>query len=707
MGSPLHRLRLPILKLTLFNSVRGAALCLQSLTACASYHALSARHADIVILSTSTCGRPSWGSARTKLFETGESRQTMLESLRRGAQSTLAKILFGLLVASFALWGIGDVFQGFGQGAIAKIGGRSISAEEFRRDFQSELERFSREANRRITTEQAHAVGLDRRVLQQILGSAAIEHHTESLGLGRSDAEMVKDVQNDQNFKGADGKFSRPQFEGFLRQIGMSEQGFLKLKRKEDLRTEVLGALVNSLTVPKPLFDVMHGYNEEKRVIEHVTINSGTAAPVAPPDEVKLKEAYDASKAQYMTPEYRKFEVLSLTLDDLKKQVEVTDDDIKKSYEATKESYNVPEQRRVQQVAFKDKAAADAAKKALDSDSKSFSDIAKDAGAKDSDIDLGLITRKQLIDPKVADAVFALAKDKTSDVIEGRFTNVIARVTQIEPGVTKTFDDVKDQVKDKIAAEKARGELQKKVDEVEDSRNAGRSLKDIADTMKISFREVAAADRNGMGLDGKPAFDSTDLIKISTQAFAPDVGSSDQIIELTGGGYGWVNLLTTEAPKQKAFDEVKEQVKDSYIKNERARLISELAKKLVEKLNNGEPMSAIEAETGGKVEKTEAITRLTVAQGLTESANAQAFALAKGKAGRALTSDKTSETIFRVADVQPAGAPTEAQTTNLNKTLSEELTNQVLAEYTDTLKARLGASVNDALFKSAVGVSDP
>ncbi len=112
------------------------------------------------------------------------------------------------------------------------------------------------------------------------------------------------------------------------------------------------------------------------------------------------------------------------------------------------------------QVAFKDKAAAEAAKAALKS-GKSWAEVVKEAGAKDTDVDLGVLTKKQIIDPKIAAAAFALPKDAVSDVVEGRFATVLLQVTEIQAGTTKTLADVKEQVKDRLATEKAKTEIQK------------------------------------------------------------------------------------------------------------------------------------------------------------------------------------------------------------------------------------------------------
>jgi peptidyl-prolyl cis-trans isomerase D len=426
---------------------------------------------------------------------------------------------------------------------------------------------------------------------------------------------------------------------------------------------------------------------------------------VATPDEATLKKRYEDDKARYMTPEYRKVQVLTLTTDELKKQIDISDDAIANAYEAQKDTYNTPEQRRVQQIAFKDKATAEAALKDLRDGKKTFGDVAKEAGAKDTDVDLGLVTKKALIDPKVADVAFSLEKDKFSDVVEGRFATVIVRVTEIIPGVTRTLADVKDKVRDKLASDQAHNDLQNKRDEIEDARLAGKTLKEIADEKKLTFKEIPAADASGLAPDGKPVMDSPDLRKIMARAFAPD-SNDDSAVDLTNDGFAWVNVLSTEAPKQKTFEQVKDQVKDNYMSSERRRLIDELAKKLTDKVNAGEPMTAIEGEAKGKVEKTDPITRKMVPTGLTQAAVGQAFALAKGKAGHSPSADHDSEVVFRVADIIPAAAPSLTETDQLTHELAEQLSNQTLGEYTEALKKRFGTSINQAELNAAVGVSE-
>jgi peptidyl-prolyl cis-trans isomerase D len=629
----------------------------------------------------------------------------MLDALRRGSTGWIAKLLFGLLVVSFTIWGVADVFRGFGRGAIAKVGGHEIRLEDYQRAFQNELNQISQQAGRRVTTEQAHAAGLDNRVLAQLIAWAAVEQHANELDLALSDPALAEAMKNDQAFKGPDGKFNRLAFENVLDRLRVSERGFLQLRRRDELREQLTSALINGVAVPDTMVNLVNDWRSETRVAEHFTIDADKAVTVPQPDDAKLQATYEANKEAFMAPEFRKLALLVLTIDSVKKTMQVTDAEAQASYDESKNTYNTPERRRLQQIAFKDKVAAAAAKKAI-AGGKSFGDAAKEAGAKDSDIDLGLVAKDRLIDPKIADAAFSLAKDSISDPVEGRFATVLVRVTDIQPAVNRTFNDVKDQVRDKVATKKAEAQLQSLLDQVEDQRSGGKSLKEISDAMKLQFYEIPETDRSNKARDGKPALALADANGVLNAAFASGVGVENEVIELSDGGYAWVDVLNVSDKKQKPFDEVKEEVKQLAIKQERARLISELASKLVERADKGEAMSVLATAAGpAKVETTPPFNRTTEPQGMSKDAVARVFTLAKGQAGTAPDSNDKTRIVFKVTEITPAPAPTKSQHDVIASDLKNQLADEALSEYVLGLQKRLGTHINDEEFKRATGAA--
>src|SRR6185436_14424807 len=118
----------------------------------------------------------------------------MLDVFRRASKGWVAKILMGLLVLSFGVWGIADVFSGFGRGrALASVGGQDISTEEATRVYERQLRAYSEQVGRAITPEEARRLGIDRLVLSQLLRDAALDEQASNLKLAISDKHIADD----------------------------------------------------------------------------------------------------------------------------------------------------------------------------------------------------------------------------------------------------------------------------------------------------------------------------------------------------------------------------------------------------------------------------------------------------------------------------------------------------------------------------------
>ena len=108
--------------------------------------------------------------------------------------ASIMAIVMGFIVVSFAIWGIGDIFRGFGAGKLAKVGSTEISDGTYRYAYQNELQRLQQQAGRVVTNEQARAIGLDRQVLGRLVTEAALDQRAQTLGLYMSDAQVAKSI---------------------------------------------------------------------------------------------------------------------------------------------------------------------------------------------------------------------------------------------------------------------------------------------------------------------------------------------------------------------------------------------------------------------------------------------------------------------------------------------------------------------------------
>ena len=628
----------------------------------------------------------------------------MLDALRRGALNWMAKILLGLLIIAFAVWGVADVFRGYGRGTLAQIGKTEISVDEYRQAYQDEMTSVSRRLGRRLTAEQAKLLGIEQRTLSRLIGVAAIETHARNLGLAISDAAIADLIREDPAFRDLNGKFSTDVFRAALRQNGYSEARYVTNRRKDEVREQLTDTLLVGLAPPQLMIDLLHRYRDETRVIEFFTPDYDKLIKVPEPGEAKLQEYYEQNKRSFTTPELRKVNVLLLTRSEVKSRMTISEDEIKAAYEQEKEKFNIPEKRRIQQLAFPDRAAADKAYAEL-SGAANFTEAAGKLGFKESDLDLGLLARKDLIDPKIAEAAFALSKDGLSKPVDGQFSTVLLRVSEIVPGKQRTLEEVKDEVRDRLAEERASHELQMLHESVENERSAGKTLKEIGEKLGLTYREIAEIDRSGKTADGKPSLEHAEASRVTQAAFAGSVGLEAEATDLADGGFAWVDVVSVTPEKQKPFEAVRDEVKAATVEAERLREISAAASKLVERLAGGATMEALATETGGKLQSTPAVTRTTSPPGLPHNAVQQAFALPQGGATSALTTDGKSRIILRVASITPAAPPTAEQTANLKSELTRQFQSDVLAEYVAALQTRYGLTVNDAALKQALGTA--
>jgi len=160
----------------------------------------------------------------------------MLDAIRRGSTGWVAKIFLAVLVFSFAIWGVADVFTGWGRGSIAKVGEREIRAEDFQRAFENELRTISSRSERRISAEDARAAGLHNQILSRLMAWAAVGEHAGELNLALSDDVLREVLKRDPTFAGPDGSFSRIGFESVLYRSGFTEKSYLALRRDDELR---------------------------------------------------------------------------------------------------------------------------------------------------------------------------------------------------------------------------------------------------------------------------------------------------------------------------------------------------------------------------------------------------------------------------------------------------------------------------------------
>jgi len=228
-------------------------------------------------------------------------RTDMLQGFRNLGKSWLGKlivgVLFGLLILSFAIWGIGDVFRGYGVNIVATVGDRDITIDQMRTAYQNELQQLSRRFGRSITSDQARALGLDQQVLGRLIAETALDERASELGLAVSRETVGEAIVKDPAFRNASGQFDRFAFDSLLRANGLTEQLFITEQQAVMARRQLADALTGAIVPPLAMREAVYRYGAERRNIAYVELPASLAGDVGTPEEAALQAFFDERKA--------------------------------------------------------------------------------------------------------------------------------------------------------------------------------------------------------------------------------------------------------------------------------------------------------------------------------------------------------------------------------------------------------------------------
>ena len=611
--------------------------------------------------------------------------------------------VMGVIAISFAIWGIGDIFRGFGRNAVATIGGTEISIEQFRQFYNDRLQQLGRQAGRPITPDEARARGLDRQLLAQLVAETTIDEQAKQLRLGIDSAEIAKRITSDPSFRGANGQFDRQRFEQIIRQAGFSESRFIEEQRRSMLRRQLAQSVTGDLKVPATALAALNQYQNEKRQIEYVALEAAQAGDVPAPIPEVLNKYFDERKTLFRAPEYRNITLLSLAPSDLAKPDAVADTDAKAYFEQHKDSYGKPEKREVRQIVFQKPEEAADARERITKGAK-FDDIAKERQLKESDTDLGMVAKSDIIDPAVADAAFSLKPGETSAPVKGRFGTVLLQVGKIEPGEEKTYEQVAAQIKREMAESRAKSDVGNLRDKIEDERAAGSTLAETAKKLGVKSVSIEAVDRSGRGLDGKPVTGLPQTPNVISAAFAGDVGVDTDPLQLPGGGYLYYDVTGVTPSRERPLEEVKDQVTARWRDDEIAKRLQAKADDLVGKLKAGTSFAQAASEAGLNVQTAKDLQRGKSGGFIPAKTIEAVFRTPKGTPATAEGGKETERFVFRVTDV--VDPPFEAGTPQgqaITTTLQNSYTDDLVSEYIARLENDFGVTVNPSALNQVVG----
>jgi peptidyl-prolyl cis-trans isomerase D len=620
----------------------------------------------------------------------------MLDSLRNASRSWVAKSLLLLLVASFAVWGVSQSLVTGSSSTVMTVGEQEISSEEFRLAYQRQLANLSRQFGTRLTPDQARAFGVENEVFQQLAAGAALDQLSDDMKLGLSQDKLAALIADDPAFKSVNGQFDRALFTSRLRNAGLREDDYILERSKVAVRSQVVDAVSDGFKPPQVLVEALKQYRDESRTVDYLLLSNAVIDPVKAPAEDVLGKWFDGVKSRYRAPEQRTFAYVKLQPADLADASSITDDQVQAEYEKRKDSYKTQETRTIDQLPFPNKEMADAAAAQLREGTTTFDQVILDQGKKPADIRLGDFSRDTMPDQKLAEAAFKVgANGGTTPVVEGTFGPVILRVSNLRPETTRSFDEVKEELRQQMAVAAASQEITSTHDQFEELRSGGASLEEAANQLRLKAVTVTS-DSSGQDAQGQRIADLPASTALLAEVFRAEPGVDALPVSVGNDGYVWFDLRNVAPERDRTLQEVHDKAVADWTAEQQRQALEARATELKARVDKGDTLDTIAGELGLAVENKQGLHRNGEDPIFGTEATSAAFAGPVGLTGTAIGADGESRMLFKVTAVDQSTPDALAGDEQLQR-MAQSAGDDMLDQMVNSLKNSYGVTINQSV----------
>ena len=542
---------------------------------------------------------------------------TMLDRMRQ--HRSWLKWSLGLVVLSFVIFYIPEFMRSTGADAaagetIANVAGHKITAGEFRRTYQAQLQAYRASYGGNMSEQLLKQLGIDQQILQSLVDERAALAEAERLGIKASDEEVRQRIFAMPAFQENGGFIGEQRYQQLLRmqRPPMMPSEFETNVRRGLTVEKLRASLTDWLSVPDKELEQAYRRRNDKIKLAVVTFNADSFRSQATASDADIASYFEGHKDNFKVPEKRKIRYLLLDIETLRTKVVVPPGDIEKAYNSSIEQYTTPEQVRASHILLKTEGKTDADVKAKAEAileqvkaGADFAELAKKNSEDDSNAknggDLDYFGRGRMV-PEFDQAVFAMQPGQISDLVKTQYGYHIIKLVDKKSAATRPLAEVRQQLSDQLAYERAQTQAADLASRVEKQVSKPADLDTVAKAQGLTVQESGffAREEPILGLGPAP--------EAANKAF--DMKPGDVAGPLRASrGFVFETLVAKQDPYVPKLDEVKERVRDDVIKQKARDLSTQKAAELAAKLKAAPDFEKAAKAAGFEAKTTDLIAR--------------------------------------------------------------------------------------------------
>ena len=464
------------------------------------------------------------------------------------------------MVASFAVWGMGDLLRSGDSGLVAIVGNQKITINEFYYQFQKKLNELNQSLEKKLTEEEAHNQQITYLVLNEMVYGKMIQEFAEKNSIYLSNNIIKKAIISIPQFHDEDGNFNKILFDNAIINNFNSEAEFTDEISKIFLNN----LLFESFTIPtqlnKDISNLFYDYEAETRNVLYFNINDSFIKMSQETDNGAL-EFYNKNKNDYLINKKIKTRYIKANPNTFDLLVSVTDEEIETFYNENIDTYTVNETREIEII---NTNTVNQANKIIEIIANE-NELTKYLDQVDLSISKLENVKINDFDKEISDNIFNNPVGVLSNPvnIEGLGYFVI-KINKINSSKTVSLDEGRDEIIETIKNEKSYKLFLENVDLIEELNLTGSTLDDISSNFNIEIKDAYVEEFSSIISD-----DDYTEISNSDTGYQSDLIINDDdtiyIIETT-------NITESRIP---SYQEIKSIVENDYNNFKIDNLLSE------------------------------------------------------------------------------------------------------------------------------------
>ncbi|WP_282602794.1 SurA N-terminal domain-containing protein [Paracoccus sp. PARArs4] len=511
-----------------------------------------------------------------------------MPNLRTKGKSSIVWILMGLMVMGLGGFGVTS-FSG-GSTRLGKVGDTDITAQDYGRALQAQINAISQQSGQRITMAQAREMGVPQSVVQQLVSAAALAEEAGRIGVSVGDSQVAQAIRGLGAFQGPNGDFDRTAYGQVLQREGYTESSFEEQIREDEARLILQRAVVGGVAAPDAMVDQTARWILQTRDLSWVELTEADLTEgLATPDDETLRAWHQANADRFTAPETRKLTYAWVTPDRLAPEVELDEDALRATYEQHIDEYQQPERRIVSRLVFPSQDEADAALAQIEAGEADFDSFVVARGLTAEDADMGEVTEAQL--GANGPEVFALQDTGVAGPLQTDLGPALFQVNAILDPIDIPFEQAQEDLRTEAAIDRAARQIATRSPDYEDLLAGGVPLEEIAEDTEMELGQIdwtAELQPEGGSIAGYDGFR-----EVAAQITASDF---PELHELADGGVFAARLDEIVPPSLIPFEEVRDEVEADWRQSEMHRQLLARASDLrLQEMSDDAPAS-VDAE---------------------------------------------------------------------------------------------------------------